>query len=1219
MKHIKNSVSNSILLLEHAGVPVAIQTDFSENIKDGSLCVDTTNQDLYILRNKIWVKMGSGFNQDDWIPRKGTTINKPVYGDIEIVDGIKIFSGQSGITFSDSKLILSFSDNDLNISDNFSLLLNRNVILQKNSSALSIDSASTNNFINKITTGSVTISNSSENLINTNIIYAADLSDFNNNTIHGNIQNQSQFSDIINSNFKIYSSPRINFLSGSNNNFILTVEQSNTFTVTGSTKLNLKGVIYGSNSTFQNISNSYLEGSFKNSLHYDSNHIHFYGNESDILFSNNSYIYNLGHITGNEAGILTGGSSTSSKILNSTGIYNLGALGAIKLIAVENITFLGNNTNIVSNNANNNVLLNNNGYSIIESTKNFMYNNENKLYTTSRNFSKLEQSSYNILFNNNEIHSTSSNFNFIVNTENININGDNNFIFTPKEISNGFKGKILGSNNVIFSLKPNIYTTLYNNVFTFGDISTTSGLHIYEGNVILGNIDLNSSLTTNNQIFGAKRLKDINHSGQINNIFLNVDNFNVPDSNTVYLPEKFYGINLGNYGLFNLSNITGNQYWNFPDKSGTVALVGDIPSGGVDKLVQLKDVNISNVQNQDFLVYNLASTSWINKAITFGGGGTNGVIQTTYNNLYSMSTAGLLESGKYYQFDYQTIHIIPYTTELHYGAIEKLVVLAISNTQIDYLAHSLSESYDIIHYRLDDRYVNSGSTYYLPLTPKPGMIYFREDTRNRLSAPYDFREVTYRRWEIQHPYVVTSSTKTFQDNENLLLGDVIVDNTGIIYIAKFTFQCSTTDTPLNNTHFFYNFTDVLDNSYLSSVNGTYKSKHGTNFCSPTPNNFVFVNNTGSSYSDIVLSVNNNSYHDFKTFDNVFKNVGAGISYKSYNCHIKNYIPAYYESVPNEYYPNIVMTDFCNNITVGQLSENITIIESSNLNIGDYGVNMFINTYNSSLNHTDIGARCENIFIQNTYGNDFVSDKMFHKIGISNKNIINYNVANIDIGNKNASLYMFYSQSCTIGNINKFIGYFGKNGPICKNNNLKDYNSDISYSFNTYNNTIGNNNSVIILPVSAYSNIIEDDNNNINGYRINPSSIEGVLSSNINNNIVGSNNNNIYLAGSGNTYGNNISDLYCDVTATYNNCTFKNRTGNLNIISSIIGSSFGGTTFEYERNIFSGILILDIDNQTRLNNMNFNMPYFGNSTTSIGGFVILDVMSPTTELILLNLV
>jgi hypothetical protein len=584
MKHIKNSIKGSIFLLEHAGVPVALSTDFTEPIKNGSLCVNTTNQDLYILKGNVWVMLGSGFNMDDWIPRGGTVINKPVYGDIEITDGIKFYSGQSGISFSDSQLLLEFSDNDLDTNENFALVLDRNFVLQKNSALVTFDSASKNNFINKIHTidaPGVSFSNTTDNIIQTNLNYPASFNNVFNSILGGALYNTTDFSNIDTSTFYLNSTPQTTFANILNSHVLLNIEQTLPFNSFNSSYLYLRGRVHGQNNKFNDLSNSYLDGTFKNSNNDNNEFLHFYGNNYNSEIIDSHYIYNLGHITGHDGAVLTGSSSTTSIIQLSYGVYNLGVLGAVKLSQLNNSLFLGKNTNIKGDLVYDNTLLNNNGYYLnTNSSKNVMFNNENKTFTSTQNYSKLENSNSNLLFNNNEIHSTSSNYNLVINTDNIKLYGSNSLVFTPKEVFSGFTGRIYGGNNVIFSLKPNKNYSIHSNVFTFGDINSTSGVHINNGNVIMGNVDIDSSLTTNNQIFGAKRLQNINHSGQFNNIFLNVDNFNVPDSNTVYLPNKIYGINLGNFGLIDFQSISANRNWDFPDKSGTIALLDDIASIG---------------------------------------------------------------------------------------------------------------------------------------------------------------------------------------------------------------------------------------------------------------------------------------------------------------------------------------------------------------------------------------------------------------------------------------------------------------------------------------------------------------------------------------------------------------------------------------------------------------------------------------------------------------
>ncbi len=1228
MKHIKNSIRGSISLLEHAGIPVALDSDFAEPIKDGSLCVDTTSQDLYILRNRVWVKMGSGFNQDDWIPRKGTDVNKPVYGDIEITDGIKFFSGQSGITFSDSKLVLGFSNNDLNISDNYSLILDRNFIIQKDSALLTIDSVSKNNFVNKINNtispGTV-FSNSSDNIINSNINFPTSFTVVNNSVFGGNIQNKADFGNMSNSTFHINSTPQVNFTNGYNNNINLVIEQTQTFSMLSNSYMNLRGKIYGNNSLYQGNSSSYVEGTFKNVSHKNSNFINFYGHLSDTIFTDNNYVYNLGHITGNEAGVLTGSASTSSKLLSSYQVYNLGVLGSVNLSNINNTLFLGRNTNIKASIVADNTLSNNNGYSLSNnSDKNILFNNENKMFTSTRRYSKMELSTYNILFNNNEIYSTSSNYNLIVNTDNVKLYGSNNLVFTPKEISSGFTGKIYGGNNVIFSLKPNKNYSIDSNVFTFGNINSTSGIHIKNGNILMGNVDINPSLSTNNQIFAAKRLKNINHSGQINNIFLNVDEFIVPDSNTVYLPQKFYGINLGKYGQFNLSNITGDQYWNFPDKSGTVALVSDITA--IDELVDLKDVNINNTQNGDFLVYNNASTAWVNLHIPYLSG-SNMMIDISYGDLYSLWSSSGLIVGAYYRFNYQTKHKIPYTTVVNTAPVEKLIAFAIAPNKLDKIVWSPSHPEDIIYYKIDDRVLNDsvedirlidgdvGNPYIIPpatldiafspTTNRTGRIYYREDTITRCSTPYDFRGVKFRRYKLKTPYTVVSTTKAYADGTVFNTGDItVVNNT--IYMAKFLFTCSSSGgTLVSNTTFFHNITSFLSASLLNN-----------SYVCPTPDTYVLVDNQDTPFSSLVLQVDNTTYFDFTTFDNMIQSSPSDNTYvKSYNCHIEAYIPAWLEQITWEYYPNIVFSNYSNNINIGIFSENITLTNCCNVDIDNYCKNMFVSTYNSYLNQTKIGSRCENVFIENAYiagAPTSQTNYLYHTIGISNKNIINYKISNIEIGDKNLSLFVFATQECQLGSQNQQSGLFGLVGAEISQTSINDFNTGVCISHASYDNHIHNNNNNIILPTASHGNVIGSNNDYIDGIKTPVNSLEGVsVGGAFYDNTIGNNNAYITLAGFSNVVENNVEGVQCSEYVSFNNVVFKSGSGNLSITAgtnSVL--SFQGTTFDYNRNFFGGLKTLTLNIQPiALNFLNFNQLDFSGNT--LVAFRFVSYTNPTT--------
>ncbi len=57
MKHIRSSIKD-VFILEHNGIPTASVTDFGENVKAGSLCIDTVNGELYIFKGVHWYNIG---------------------------------------------------------------------------------------------------------------------------------------------------------------------------------------------------------------------------------------------------------------------------------------------------------------------------------------------------------------------------------------------------------------------------------------------------------------------------------------------------------------------------------------------------------------------------------------------------------------------------------------------------------------------------------------------------------------------------------------------------------------------------------------------------------------------------------------------------------------------------------------------------------------------------------------------------------------------------------------------------------------------------------------------------------------------------------------------------------------------------------------------------------------------------------------------------------
>ena len=88
---------------------------------------------------------------------------------------------------------------------------------------------------------------------------------------------------------------------------------------------------------------------------------------------------------------------------------------------------------------------------------------------------------------------------------------------------------------------------------------------------------------------------------------------------------------------------------------------------------------------------------------------------------------GGLEAGKYYLIsDFQTIHQIPFTTEIHTETIEPIIVLATSTHTLSKEAYSTLYPQDILHYDLDNVLCEDG------VTARKGFILRRIDTEKIL-------------------------------------------------------------------------------------------------------------------------------------------------------------------------------------------------------------------------------------------------------------------------------------------------------------------------------------------------------------------------------------------------------------------------------------------------------------------------------------------------------
>jgi hypothetical protein len=104
----------------------------------------------------------------------------------------------------------------------------------------------------------------------------------------------------------------------------------------------------------------------------------------------------------------------------------------------------------------------------------------------------------------------------------------------------------------------------------------------------------------------------------------------------------------------------------------------------------------------------------------------------------------LVKGSKYIITDYQTVHNIIDSTDVNTAPIEPLIVTAISSNEIDFRALSLLFPKDEIYYSIENNQI-------FQLGCTKGHIYRRIDTIQNNDFPFDFRNVRFRRWQIDIP------------------------------------------------------------------------------------------------------------------------------------------------------------------------------------------------------------------------------------------------------------------------------------------------------------------------------------------------------------------------------------------------------------------------------------------------------------------------------------
>ncbi len=602
------------------------------------------------------------------------------------------------------------------------------------------------------------------------------------------------------------------------------------------------------------------------------------------------------------------------------------------------------------------------------------------------------------------------------------------------------------------------------------------------------------------------------------------------------------------------------------------------------------------------------------------------IINTTYTNLVAAIGASTLKPGFWYKFSYQCIHQIPYTNVLNTSSTltiptEDLLVQAISSNMLDRTnVRSIQHPQDIIHWRYEDNKVvtptnedplftqlyidtvNDGITntatfskgavsYVVPQVDRPGRIYYREDTIQRISTPYDFRGVVLRRWALKKngsgSYIfknaLTFTPSTLYKHHNIIL------DSGTYYIVIYPFTSTST--------FSDNFSNIRSlTQIVSSSAGATPQYIATN---PTAYIFYDTDNQYFTSTKVEADVDNTLFQDQFTFYN------SSNTLQAYNVHIKNYIPAWIEAVTWEFYPNIVFATHLGggitpitNVSIDKFSYDLTLYNVTSLEIGNYCRDIFINgRANGNIGHIKIENHNQFIHLDQFILGSFnlSTSRLITKVGSGNRGLILYG-GSYTIGNNNNRLLSESSSNTIIGNKNYVFNVIGGD------NEIGDFNSFITLR-TCILNTMGDSNRNIF-SISGTNTVFGNFNIDISSLK--PNTIEGIATPH-NNNIIQDNNSNVIIGGTSNVY-NKVSNFTNPDNVTISSCLFDNlstltivnTTGTQTYVSSIFRNISNST---FTNCSFSGASLFKIVTLTLSSTVINNTNLIGLAVVNISNVIV----------------
>ena len=297
--------------------------------------------------------------------------------------------------------------------------------------------------------------------------------------------------------------------------------------------------------------------------------------------------------------------------------------------------------------------------------------------------------------------------------------------------------------------------------------------------------------------------------------------------------------------------------------------------------------------------------------------------EVTYAELAALiSGSDLIQGRQYLITDYQTVHTIPTTAVTNTGPTEPLIVTALAVNDLEPIAYSTVHKDDIIYYDYVNNSKVKGST--------KGCIYRRIDTVNNSDIPFDWREVKFRRWQIDVDTV-------FDIGATYAVGDVVLDaNNTTIWISLINGNIG--NTPLDTDGYWRMF-EWSNLAYVSYSSVSMSLGSGVSaFTIPVTANYQDIKsfttpvNARMYYQRIALLdilESNNSY--FGSISHSIINVSVDMQ----SNHIATLTNSNVTSTDFKYnsvlyfYNNDVEADFQNN-SINQIADN-TILYQFNYN------------------------------------------------------------------------------------------------------------------------------------------------------------------------------------------------------------------------------------------------------------------------------------------------